>query len=113
MSNIPPEKPNVPNREWKEIKVNDIRIKDIIYTNSTKVLVHFAYVTKVEEGKVFGYWTDDFNKITMKSLRKKLPLNHFNMDAELGQWYRLEVTEDEDDEMDFDEPPFNVKIVVK
>jgi hypothetical protein len=108
--------PDVPHYVWKKIQADEIKVKDVVYTPSTKTRVHFGFVTSIKENKVTGKWSNIFEHIWIEKSRDALNDMHFYRDdSDFETWFRLESIDIKDDEYEaeIDEPPFSVKIIEK
>jgi hypothetical protein len=116
-NNKPPKMPNVPHFDWVSIEVKDIKVGDILYSDSFDIATHFGLIVEISDaGIIKGRWTNEFPHLQNTESLATLSLLHFTKEDK-HRWYRLEKQKEEyveyDQKMEDDEPPFDIKIVEK
>ena len=86
-----PPRPEMPNKEWKQVDLDSITEGDIVYTDSTHSYVHFGRITSIsrlDDGATYrGFFSDDITNVLDEKCSNSHKTFFFKNDKK--QWWKL------------------------
>ena len=88
-----PPRPEIPNKEWKQVDQDSITEGDIVYTNSTSAYVHFGRITNVsriddDDATYRGFFSDDLTLVLNEKCSGDIHQTFF-FERDRKRWWKL------------------------